>query len=118
MWCWHGYQAGARCRLFAYGLADATAVPKHHVVSFLIKIQNGFFFLVLAYPGCSGKEACEVTTYDLANLFIVFRLHHMHGAQRCGLLPMFCALCVHIGQSVGPVSCAEMAEPIKMPFSV
>ena len=28
--CWHGYLSGARCRLFAYGPADATALPKPH----------------------------------------------------------------------------------------
>ena len=28
MWCWCGYLSRARCRLFAYGPADATAIPK------------------------------------------------------------------------------------------
>ena len=28
MWCWCGYLSGARCRLFTYGPADATAIPK------------------------------------------------------------------------------------------
>ena len=27
---WHGYLSGARCRLFAYGLADATASQNPH----------------------------------------------------------------------------------------
>jgi len=31
----------------------------HHVVSCFIKIQNGFTFLVPAYPGCHGKEAVK-----------------------------------------------------------
>ena len=30
MRCWYGYLSGARCRLFAYGPADATAIPKSH----------------------------------------------------------------------------------------
>ena len=30
MMCWCGYLFGARCRLFAYGSADATAIPKPH----------------------------------------------------------------------------------------
>ena len=30
MRCWCGYLSGARCRLFAYGPADATAITKHH----------------------------------------------------------------------------------------
>jgi len=30
MTCWCGYLSGARCRLFAYGPADATAILKLH----------------------------------------------------------------------------------------
>ena len=34
--CWCGYLSGARCRLFAYGPADATAIPKpHHLLPHL-----------------------------------------------------------------------------------
>ena len=36
MRCWCGYLSGARCRLFAYGPADATAIPKtDHLLSHL-----------------------------------------------------------------------------------
>jgi len=36
MRCWCGYLSGARCRLFAYGPADAAAIPKpHHVLRHL-----------------------------------------------------------------------------------
>ena len=42
---WHGYLSGTRCKWFAYGPADATAM------SCFIKIQNGSAFLVSAYPG-------------------------------------------------------------------
>ena len=28
--CWRGYLSGARCRLFVYGPADATSIPKPH----------------------------------------------------------------------------------------
>ena len=36
MRCWRGYLSGARCRLFAYGPADATAILKpHRLVSHL-----------------------------------------------------------------------------------
>jgi len=35
-WCWCAYLSGARCRLFAYGPADATAIPKpHHLLPHL-----------------------------------------------------------------------------------
>jgi len=36
MRCWCSYLSGARCRLFAYGPTDATAIPKpHHLLSHL-----------------------------------------------------------------------------------
>ena len=36
MRCWCGYLSGARCRLFAYGPADAAAIPKpHHLLPHL-----------------------------------------------------------------------------------
>jgi len=51
--CWNGYLSGARYALFAHGLPK-TAL---NLVSF--KIQNGFIFVVLAYPGYPGKEAVK-----------------------------------------------------------
>jgi len=46
--------------MFEYGPADATAIPKsHHLLPHLNPIQTGFTFLVLAYPGCPGKEAAN-----------------------------------------------------------
>ena len=36
MRCWRGYLSGARCRLFAYDPADATAIPEpHHLLPHL-----------------------------------------------------------------------------------
>ena len=58
MRCCGGYLSGARCRLFAYGQADATAF-QNPIISCLILIQTGFTFLVPAYPGCPGKEAVK-----------------------------------------------------------
>ena len=58
MRCWCGYLSAARCRLFAYGPADATASP-NPIISCLIWTQIGFTFLVPAYPGCPGKEAVK-----------------------------------------------------------
>ena len=50
------FQSEARCMLFAYGLADATA-SENPIISCLNKIQTGFTLLVLAYLDCPGKEA-------------------------------------------------------------
>ena len=58
MRCWCGYLSGARCRLCAYGPADATA-SQNPIISCLIHVLTGYTFLVLAYPGCSGKEAIK-----------------------------------------------------------
>ena len=47
-----------RCRLFAYGPADATASP-NPIILCLISIQTGCTFLVPTYPGCPGKAAVK-----------------------------------------------------------
>jgi len=55
--CWCGYLSGAIvCILFAYGTADATAIP-NYIVSCLIQIQTSFTFLLPAC--CPGKEAVK-----------------------------------------------------------
>jgi len=63
MRCWCGHLSGVRCRLFAYGPADATAISKpHHLLPHLHPdwfYLSGFTFLVPAYPGCPGKEAVK-----------------------------------------------------------
>jgi len=43
MWCWCGYLSGVRCRLFAYGPTDASAIPKpHHLLPHI----NPYLFYV------------------------------------------------------------------------
>ena len=63
MRCWCGCLSGARCRLFAYGPADATA-SQNPIISCLIQIQTNFAFLVSAYLGCPGKEAAKQITTE------------------------------------------------------
>jgi len=46
MRCWCGYLSGARCRLFAYGPPDATAIPKPH---HLLPHSNPYSFLPFRY---------------------------------------------------------------------
>ena len=43
MRCWCGYLSGARCRLFAYGPSDATAIPKPHCL--LLHLNPDWFHL-------------------------------------------------------------------------
>jgi len=52
--CWHGYLSGGRCRL-----AYAQLMPLPLTVSCSSKIQIGFTFLVLAYPGSPGKRVVK-----------------------------------------------------------
>ena len=56
--CWCGYLSPSRCKLFAYGPADANA-SQNPIISCLVQIQTGFTFLAPAYPGCSEKEVVE-----------------------------------------------------------
>jgi len=70
MRCWCGYLSGTKCKLFASGPADATA-SQNLTVSYLIGIQTGFTFLVLAYPGCPGKRLlnrCSSSSYNSNNI--------------------------------------------------
>ena len=58
MRCWCGYLSEVRCRLFAYGPADATAIPKPRHSLPRIN-QDWVTFVVPGYPGCPGKEAVK-----------------------------------------------------------
>ena len=55
---WCGYLSGVRCRLFAYGPADATA-SQNAVTSCLIQIQIGFTYQVPAHPDSPGQRAVK-----------------------------------------------------------
>jgi len=58
MGCWCGYLSAVMCRWFAYGPADATAIPKPHYL--LPHLNPDWFYLSgPAYPGCPGKEAVK-----------------------------------------------------------
>ena len=57
MRCWCGYLSGARCRLFAYGPANATASPKPH--SLLPHLNLDWFHLFgTGLPMLSWKRGC------------------------------------------------------------
>jgi len=53
--CWHGYLSGARCKWFAYGSADATAIP-----SSLASAQSRMFYPSgTGLPRLSWKKAIK-----------------------------------------------------------
>jgi len=59
MRCWCGYLSGARCRLFAYGPADATAIPKpRHLLPHLN--PDWFYFSGTVLPRLSWKRVREM----------------------------------------------------------
>jgi len=43
-------------------------LPPHPIVSCFIKIQIGLTFMLLAYPGCHGKEAVKWVSVCLSQL--------------------------------------------------
>jgi len=56
MRCWCGRLSGARCRLFAYGPSDATAVPKaHHLLPHLN--PDWFYLSAAGLPVALGKRS-------------------------------------------------------------
>jgi len=55
-----GELSGVRCRLFAYFPTDATAIRKpYHLLSHINPDWFFLYFVVLADPGCPGKEAVK-----------------------------------------------------------
>ena len=57
--CWCGYLSEARCRLFAYGPADVTAIPKpHHLLPHL---NPEWFYL--SGTGCSSTFLMSFATH-------------------------------------------------------
>jgi len=57
MGCWCGCLSGARCRLFAYGPADDTAIPKpHHLLPHLN--PDWFHLSGAGLPRLSWKRSC------------------------------------------------------------
>ena len=58
MRCWCGHLSGARCRLFAYGPADATAIPKPH--NLLPHLKPDWLYLSgTGLPRLSWKRGLE-----------------------------------------------------------
>jgi len=60
MRCWRVCLSVMRCKRFVYGPADATAIPSS--LALLKSRQTGLTLLVLAYPGCRGKEAVKLVS--------------------------------------------------------
>ena len=65
MRCWCGYLSGSRCRLFAYGPADATAIwTPHHLLPYL----NPDWFYLSGTTVISVPTTLTLTSYFLFSL--------------------------------------------------
>ena len=66
MRCWCGHLSGARCRLFAYGPADATAIPKtiSSVASFKSKPVLPFWY-------CFTRVVLEMRPINRCNIHLI-----------------------------------------------
>jgi len=67
--CWHGYLSGVRSKWFCIWSSSCHC---HPVTSCFLKIQNGFSFLVPAYPDCPVKEAIKRLSVCLFCLLVSF----------------------------------------------
>ena len=85
MRCWCGYLSGARCTLFAYGPADATAIPelRHLLLLALFKsrpVLSFWYRLTQVVPekrplnGCSGSSTYDILTFATKPYVICFFL--------------------------------------------
>ena len=79
MGCWCGCLSGARCRLFAYGPADATDIPKpHHLLPHFN--PDWFYLSDTGLPRLSWKRGrqmgacCRVSSADAAIVHRVLTL--------------------------------------------
>ena len=86
MRCWCGYLSAVRCRLFAYGPADAAAISKpHHLLPHL----NPYWFYLLTQVvfekrqlnGCSGSSYVCCFTDNVYNIFSDGWLRHKQMIQ-------------------------------------
>ena len=91
MRCWGGYLSGARCRLFAYGPANATAIPKSHYL--LPHLNPDWFYLSgTGLPrwswkrpsnGCSSSSSSVVVVKDIFRLKLCSSHSYCTGMSVC-----------------------------------
>jgi len=77
MRCWCGYFSGARCRLFAYGPADATAIPKpNHLLLHLNPVLLYWYWLTQVVPENGSLNACNIGMSILCEYAIATYFSH------------------------------------------
>ena len=107
---WHGYLSGARCRLFAYGPADATAIPKppSSLASFKSRLVLPFWYqltqVVLVKRPLNG---CSVV---VSLLFVSFCVHYFSCLVSCTTESDGCIGSVSCTLAVFLVTCSYLCE--------
>jgi len=77
MRCWCGYFSGARCRLFAYGPADATAIPRpNHLLLHLNPVLLFWYWLTQVVPENGSLNACNIGMSILCEYAIATYFSH------------------------------------------
>jgi len=88
------------------------------IILHVIRIQNGFYFSDLAYPGYSGKEAikyalvlsCTVCIVFAALASIAFSLAHFHLSQVSLCITRWFVLCSSAVKSASVMSAATTSD--------
>ena len=97
MRCWCGYLSAAKCRLFAYGPADAIASP-NHIISCLIKYRLVLLFwyrliqVVLENRPLNGCSRLSVWLPRTSQMTVAFC--RTLAVAHCGPIPMTCGNCL------------------------
>jgi len=116
MRCWCGYLSGARCRLFAYGPADATAIPKtpSYLASFKSRLVLPFWYwltqVVLENRPLTRCNRVVVVEQQISNLFI-YTYYYLY-------LFVFSALMLLVGQQEGHPACRKLSGGVLAWLSV
>jgi len=89
MTCWCGYLPGTRCRLFAYGPADATAIPKPplSLASFKSRLVLPFWYRLTQVV---LEEAVVVVVVLRVGRLVVSMIHILLSHVKATLLSKWC----------------------------
>ena len=81
MGCWHGRQSGAKCRLFAFGPANATASQTLSLASFKSRLALPFQYrltqAVLEERPLSGCSSSSSRMMMCINMFLILKQNKM-----------------------------------------
>jgi len=111
MRCWCGYLSGARCRLFAYGPADATAIPKP--CHLLTHLNPDYFYLSgTVLPRLSWKRGRQMS------IVVVLVVMEVNCIWLLAASVAFSALTLLVGRQEGHLACRKLSSGVLVWLSV